>query len=408
MENLLEYFDLLQPHSHRWKTLEYLTDIIERRASTHIRNFLESPAPMLQSIEVTLSEFDGEPGLNLAGGVAKELKHVTLRDAMLPEYSNFLLGLETLSLKNNGTVPTREILNIFVKNPALRRFELWCEGAEGESDPAPSATQQLDTVATSLERINILTDHPEMITQILSHVSMPKCKYLELSVLDDDFQILDQALAQFIPRIRQALSLGGRTTLSVESEYRHDWSSSLEDEGFRFFFEWTSISLGSLREWIRGLIGSVESPPELEIVLSTLDRDIVAALGEWNEFEVTKLTINPSSEDEDEVVSLPGFLGDVMVDSDGALSWRFPNLRELDLTLAECGLSEVFGMLNKRYLPDAYVREMEGLGIMIQTPPQIDLRVQNTTGVENATLITALRRHRGVKSLEQAELESDT
>ncbi|KAG8922231.1 hypothetical protein FRC00_007679 [Tulasnella sp. 408] len=368
---------------------------------------------MLQSIEVNLSEFEGEPVLNIAAGVAKELKHVTLEDATLPECSHFLHGLETFSLTNNASVPTREILNIFAQNPALRRFELLCEGAEDHSNPTASATQQLQRVATSLEQVIILPDLPPIITQVLSQVSMPNCKYLELAAtfteVGDDLRVLDQALAQFTPRIREALSLGGRTRLSVESEYHYHWSNTSEDEGFQFSFEWTGISLESLREWIRGLIGSVESPPKLAIILYTPLRDIVAALGEWNEFDVTKLTImwmDPSSEEMDEVVSLPGFLGDVMVDSIGALSWRFPNLRELDLSFAEYDLSEVFGMLNKRYLPDTYVREMNGLGIPIQTPPRIDLRVQNTTEVGDAALITALKRHWGVKSLQQGE--SDT
>ncbi|KAG9049305.1 hypothetical protein FS837_010725 [Tulasnella sp. UAMH 9824] len=368
---------------------------------------------MLQSIEVNLSEFDGEPGLNLAGGVAKGLKHVTLEDAILPEYSNFLHGLETFSLKNNASVATRELLTIFTKNPTLRSFELLCEGAADQSNPTASATQQSHRVATSLEQVIILPDHPSMITQILSQVSIPNCKYLALGAdfmeVGDDLRILDGALAQFMPRIRDALSLGGRTRLSVESEYHYDWSNSLEDEGFRFSFEWTGISLESLREWVRGLIGPVESPPKMEVILCTPYRDIVATLGEWNEFDVTKLTImwmNLSSEEMDEAISLPGFLGDVMVDSIGALSWRFPNLQELDLSFAEYDLLEVFGMLNKRYLPDTYVREMEGLGISIQTPPPIDLRVQSTTEVRDAALTTALKRHWGVKSLQQGE--SDT
>lgn len=401
---LVEFIQLLQSHAHRWKALEYSTSIGPWIDSIHSRNFLESPAPMLQSIDVNLGQFYEEPGLNLGGGVAKELEHMTLHDAILPECSRFLHDLETFSLKNDDTVPTREVLNIFIKNPALRRFELWCESAEDQSNPLASATQRLDTVATSLDRVIILSEHPQIITQILSHVSMPRCKYLQLSAdfmeLDGNLQVMDQALVQFMPRIREAVSQGQRTTLVVSSECDFEWSSPLEYDGFQFSFEWSGISLGSLREWIRGLIGTLETPLELEIILTTPLQDAIETLGEWN--EVTKLTImsrGPPFEEIDAVVSLSDFLGSSIVDSVGAPSWGFPNLRELDISFAKYDLSKVFGMLNKRYLPDTDVRDMKEQGISIQTPPKIDLRVQGATEVEDATIMRALKRHWGVKSL---------
>ncbi|KIO28504.1 hypothetical protein M407DRAFT_242079, partial [Tulasnella calospora MUT 4182] len=56
-------------------------------------------------------------------------------------------------------------------------------------------------------------------------------------------------------------------------------------------------------------------------------------------------------------------------------------------------------MLNKRYLPDAYVRDMEELGISIRTPPKMDLRVNGTKEADGATIMMALERHWGVRSL---------
>ncbi|KIO30665.1 glycoside hydrolase family 5 protein [Tulasnella calospora MUT 4182] len=123
-EPLIELLQLLQPHSHRWKALDYHNKggpYIDRK---HSRHLLESPAPMLESIYVNLSSFLLEPRVNLAGGRAEGLKHLTLQDAFLPQYSNLLHDLETFSLTNMDAVPVGEILNIFVKSPALRRFEL--------------------------------------------------------------------------------------------------------------------------------------------------------------------------------------------------------------------------------------------------------------------------------------------
>ncbi|KAG8924223.1 hypothetical protein FRC01_011782 [Tulasnella sp. 417] len=402
-EALIERLQLLQPHSHRWKTLYYSqagpdVEII------HIRNFLESPAPMLQSVHVNLGAFPLGVEVNLAGGKAEGLKHLTLQEGLLPWSSNLLHGLETLTISLRGTVPAGEILNIFATNPALRYFELLCEGAEGQDNPTTIATQSLDTVATSLKDVIIHVTHPHIITRILSQVSFPTCNAVEFSAdfttLDGNLHTLDEALVQFMTRIRETLCLGGRTTLLVSSDSEFEWSSPLKYEGFEFSFGFSGTDLGQLIEWIRHLSATLEAPLDLEISLTTPDRYALEDLGEWS--EVTKLRIPWMADPDavDEALSVQDFLGDVVVDPIGGLSWNLPNLRELDVYSAEYNLSSILGMLNKRYLPDAYVKEMEGVGVPIHIPSQIDLRVKGTTEAKDVMIMEALRRHWGVKSVD--------
>ncbi|KAG8923127.1 hypothetical protein FRC00_006588 [Tulasnella sp. 408] len=406
-EALFERLQLLQPHSHRWITLCYSTKGGPAVEEAQTKSFLESPAPMLQSIYVNLGAFSPGVEVNLAGGRAEGVKHLTLHEGLLPWSSNLLRGLETLSMIVEETVPLEEILDIFVKSPALRYFELSCEGAEGQNNPTALATRSFDTVAASLKEVIIHITHPHIITRILSEISMPSCESVEVSAnftaLDGDLQTLDQAIAQFMPRIRETLSLGGRTTLLVSSESEFEWSSPLEHKGFQFSFGISDVALGRLIEWIRNLSAPLEAPLELEISLTTPHRQTLETLGEW--VEVTKLRIpwmaDPSPYEIDDMVSIPNFLGDVRVDSIDGLSWNFPNLRELDVYSAEYHPLEIFGMLNKRYLPDSYVWAMEGLGISIRTPPQIDLRVKGSIEGGNATIMMALENHWGVTSLNQ-------
>ncbi|KAG9049304.1 hypothetical protein FS837_010724 [Tulasnella sp. UAMH 9824] len=407
VEALIEVLQLLQLHSHRWKTLEYCPNNRRWIDTIRSRHFLESPAPMLQSINVNLEEFgEFEPPVNLAGGMAKGLRHVTLKHAILPEYSNFVHGLETFSLRNmnRNEVQMGEILNIFVKNPALRRFELHCNGAEEETNPTTSPAHPSNPVANALEEVVFTVTHPRIISHILSQVSMPNCKSLkalaDCGEWDGDLpgHIQDEMLAQFMPRVREALSLGGRTRLLVQPGLECGWRSSTEYEGFQFAFDWSTVTLESVIAWIRGLCGALESPLELEIVLSTENWETLETLAGWK--EVTKLTFLDLGYNEYKEVPLPSFLGDFLADPNGGLSWNLPNLRELDVYDARYNLSRVFGILNRRYLPDACVKEMEGLGITIQAPPRIDLRVRGTTDVGDVLLMTALKSHWGVRSLE--------
>ncbi|KAG8920029.1 hypothetical protein FRC01_000971 [Tulasnella sp. 417] len=393
MEALIEFLQLLQPQSHRWKTLSYHTSGRPNLDRVRIRHFLESPAPMLQSLHLRPDELGGDPRVNFAGGVAKELKHFSLAYASLSECSDLLHGLETLILDGVDTGPAEELLSIFVRSPALRRFEFW-NLEEDQSSATTSVISSLDLVANSLEEVVIQVSDPRFITLILSQVSMPNCKSLELSAdfseLGDDFpgRILDDALAQFIPRIREALSLGGVARFFINfGSFPEHGENSLEIEGFQFSFTWSGITTESLSEWIRELLVMLDFPLELEIILSTPDRLAVEALGEWNQFNVRNLWIRLAGHELDlmeNAISVLDFLGDVLVDQDGGLSWNFPNLQELNLystQFIQFDLSRLFNMLNKRYLPDAYVKDMGELGITIQTPPRIDLRQWKGIGV---------------------------
>lgn len=408
-ETLIKHHNLLQSQSHRWETLSYYTRDQLSIDYQHVKNFLESPAPMLQGIDTNLKAFQPEPIVNLAGGQAKALKHLSLTDVLLPWSSSLLHGLETFSLWIHSPIPAEEVINLLIQSAALKSLELSSEAAEGPDDPTPLPTSTLDLVATSLEEVIIYVSSPHIISHILSRVSMPSCKTLDLSTTIralGDLDILGNALAQFMPRIAEVLRQGGSTRLLVESDLAHEWSSSSEYEAFRFSFGFSNIlSLERVIEWIRNLIATLESQLELEIVLDTSDRQTIEALGEWN--DITKLEVYhgavSSAHGTDEDMFLLEFLGDVRVDPVDGLSWPFPNLRELNVYHAGCDHLAVFGMLNKRYLPDTDVRVLEEQGILVRTPPKMNLRVKNAD--EDATIVTMLKHHWGVKSLTQEGLD---
>lgn len=411
-EALTPYLQLLQPHSSRWRSLSCTVWGELDPDNEHVRNFLESPAPILQSISASFNTQPLVPTINLAGGQAQNLKHLDLQSIILPWSSNLLSGLETFRLAAQDTIPVEEIINLFVKSPGLRRFELSCQGTEGQNNQTAPVAPALDTIAHSLEEA-VISTLPRIASQILSRISMPRCRSLTLSTdfttLDNGIDSLDDALAQFMPKIGDALNLGGRTTLTFFwDELKYEWRSSSKYDAFNFSLEISGVELEILIEWIRNLATASGSRLELEVTLRTSDLRLAQRLGEWN--EITKLTITSEysefySYEEDETTPLLDFLGNPKVDPIDGLSWSwtFPNLQELDLRPSGYGPMKVFNMFHRRYFPDTYVQAMEGSGLAIQPPPKLDVWVEYPIEPAEMAIMTALENHWGVKSLNRVE-----
>lgn len=407
---LISRLQLLQSHSYRWRSVTYnVWDGLDL-ANRHVQEFFESPAPMLYSISATFDSSSPMPTVNVAGGQARALKHLKVHGLSLPWSSNLLRGLETLSLGVPGTVPVDEIINLFDKSPALKRFELYCQGTpENQTDQTASwsADPAFDITAHSLEKATVRT-HPHFARQIMSRVSMPKCKSLNLltgfATLDDT-HTLNNTLAQFVPKIKDALSLGGRTRLiwDPEAELTYEWCGSLEYDTFQFDLEFSGVEPDIIIEWIRNFVAISGSRVELEVCLVGSDVETAQRLGGCS--EITRLYIECQSgsiwDDTDEVTPLMDLLGDARVGPVDNLSWAFPNLKELSLRFPAYELMKVFNMLSRRYLQDTYAQAMEASGISMHTPPKLDLWVEKPTEPADATIMTALKNHWGVKSLNQ-------
>ncbi|KIO30667.1 hypothetical protein M407DRAFT_20200 [Tulasnella calospora MUT 4182] len=426
----IKKFQLLQPHAERWETLNYNTDRLAASDARRAKDILESPAPNLQSLcaSILKAGLSPPPTLNLAGGKANQLKHLRLENILVPWSSQLLTGLETFNLSIEGTVPVRQIVDIFIKNPGLRSFHLSYRSAGGQDIPTLSTSADSNTfhvTANSLEELNLCFDDPRIASHILSQVSMPACRSLKLAVesmaMMDDIHSLNVAFSQFIPKIGYAMSQSGRTTFyawpeqpfqwSVTSEQEwsitseQEWNISSEQELLQFSLEFSHSSLDRFIECVRNLALASESQLELEVRLGPTPPPhwIADELGGWS--EITKLHVSSPSSDfhdgrDDEVMLFPDYLGQTRVDPGPGLSWPFPNLRELDLSELECPLLKVFDMLNRRYLSSSDVQSMEDLEIPVNIPPKLDIQIRYLLEWGDAVILPAVKNHRGVKSLE--------
>ncbi|KAG9033818.1 hypothetical protein FS837_002380 [Tulasnella sp. UAMH 9824] len=414
-KHLNEKLQLLRPHAERWEELNYDTQEGSSADNQLVSDFLESPAPNLQSIVAILPHTMPypPPTLNLAGGKTNQLKHLRLGNVSLPWSSQLLTRLETFSLEIKGTVPVEEMVNIFIKNPGLKSFHLSCykEGLGIPDLPTSDGSNTFEATANSLEEINIGFNDLGIANHILSRVYMPACRSIKLAVKPlgrmDDFLSLNVALSQFAPKIGQAMNEGGRTTFYDWPKQPLKWSVSSQQEVFQLSIEFSYLSLEDVIWCIRDLASASASELELEVYLGPTSQRDADELGRW--YGITKLHISSpfkfDCDRNDDAVLFPDYLGHTRTDLEPELSWSFPDLQELDISELECSYLRVFDMLNQRYLSDSDTQRMKDLRIHINTPSKLGIVVRDSLKWEDSLIVPAIESHRGVKSLEYASPE---
>ncbi|KAG8911816.1 hypothetical protein FRC00_005774 [Tulasnella sp. 408] len=410
-KDLVKKIQILQAHAERWEQLDFNAS---RLPAAEARGFLEAPAPNLQSLSASLPDNSlPPPTLNLAGGKAEQLKHLSLENVLLPWSSQLLTGLETFSLTIEDIIPAEEIVNIFIKSPCLRTFNLSYRSTGDPGVPTfPPSTDSnpLQVAASALEEVNLFFNDSGFASHVLSQVSMPVCRSLKLAIdtLDiGDIHPLNAALSQFIPKMGHSMSQGGRTKLYIWSEAPAEWRISSQEGAFEFSLEFPGFPLDHFIECARNLALASASQLELEVYLETTDRWIAYELGGWS--EITKLRVASTSQayydQQEDVLLFPDYLGQAKMNPAPGLSWPFPNLQELDLSDLEYPLLKVLDMLNRRYLCGPDVERMKDSNISIDTPPKMDIRVRDALEWEDTVIVPVLESHRGVKSLEYGGLE---
>ncbi|KAG8934263.1 hypothetical protein FRC00_012328 [Tulasnella sp. 408] len=424
-KHLDKKLQLLRPHAKRWEELDYNTQEGSSVNKQLVRDFLQSPAPNLQSIVAILQRTRSSPPptLNLAGGKTKQIKHLKLENVSLPWSSQRLTRLETFSLEIEGTVPVEEMVNLFIKNPGLRSFHLSYRSPRGlgiPALPASASSNTFQTTANSLEEVNISFDNPGIASHILSRVYMPACTSLKIAAkpisMMDNIHSLNEALLQFAPKIGHAMNEGGKTKFYDWPEQPFKWSISPEQEIFQLSIEFSHLDLDDIIAFLRNLASTSESELDMEVYLGSTSKHIADKLGEWA--EITKLHISSpfkldydqNGEDcdqNDQALLFPDYLGHTRADPDPALSWPFPELQELDLSELDCSFLRVFDMLNRRYLSKSDRKRLKKLNLSINTPPKLDIRVRDTLEWDDSLIVPAIEGHRGVKSLDYGSSEDE-
>ncbi|KAG8911815.1 hypothetical protein FRC00_005773 [Tulasnella sp. 408] len=391
---------LLQTHAERWEILDYNINWFPN-SDAH-RPILEAHAPNLRRISASLPTHWSLPlqTLNLAGGNANHLKHLTLENVLLPWSSRLLIGLETFSLRIEGTVPVEEIVAIFINSPRLRSFDLFYRDTGDQHIPIlPTSATSNSVTADSLEELKLCFDNPRIAKS-----------HLILGVHASLYHFQFGGLIGRHDGLGRVMSHGRRTKLSIMPKGPSKWSSPEEEEEFQFSLEFPVHSLEGFVECARNLASNSASTLELAVTVhlgrSLIPRWIGEMLGDWS--EITRLhvwSVDDEWDEEDEVALFPDYLGEPKIHVLHGLCWPFPNLRELDLSDLEWPLLKVFDLLNWRYLSSSDVESLNKIHLPVSSPTRLDLRVHNYFVGDDNQINKALKDHRGVESLHYGGLD---
>ncbi|KAG9002514.1 hypothetical protein FRB90_011371 [Tulasnella sp. 427] len=418
IETLKLHLQLLRPHSHRWKQLDFSVKSVSDAQHSPFSDFLESPAPKLRSLHVHIPLISNSPPptLNLAGDLAQSLKSLRLTNVFIPWSSGLLVGLEEFSLDVTATPPAEEMVNIFSRSPFLKRFGL--SYREGDTHGTPVLTNSSNHLRSShitaswLKEVRLDFDDPQVAGHILSHVSMPNCTDIAMKVdlrSSDTFHVVEDGLTQFLPRLETVLRGGERIKLQVYeySDFRYQWEGTPEEGDFKLFLDLSRDSLDVVIDYIGRVADACGTELELDVYVS----DILALNPLGQRREIKRIEVPPYCYRSDETEPFPDRLGRFRVDAQNGITWPFPGLQQLDLYHSDYTLHSVFGMLNQRYLPSSYTQSLEKSGIPVSVPPKLDIWVKDPVLEDDIVLVKAIQKHWGVGYLngvgaETEELES--
>ncbi|KIO30668.1 hypothetical protein M407DRAFT_222843 [Tulasnella calospora MUT 4182] len=398
-----DFLRLVQTQSHRWLSLELvmIDDLLPEELAMSI---LSSPAPGLQSLTAVFpaGQFTQNPVVDLMSGTAHQLKGLHLCGVPIACDSESFRGLEDLRHADSQGLSAPEAVELLTRNSSLRFLVLSGDPAEMQNNAGPiSPRGSIRSVATapSLKLLHLKCLPIHTLTHILTSVLMPTCWSLHLDIVPEsfsDFMEIKEALAQFLPKIRQTLRSCDETTIIVDCNGLYQWmaqSSSSSKEVFDFSFAVCGPPMGDFLEWIGRISQGCRQVFRVE--MKAMD------LGAWHILGCCEEVIELVPMFEDRQGELPTFiesLSDVVRGSDGQLTWCFPGLRKLRLEFAEGDLLDIFSMLNKRYVPVPIPGDpLVGTpSTTLDIPPKLQIWMGEAT---NSAIIRALRRHWAVESL---------
>ncbi|KAG8864824.1 hypothetical protein FRB96_003410 [Tulasnella sp. 330] len=188
---------------HRWRAFEY------RGMSFNIEEDLIALegklVPRLEELKINR----GSPSclkINLFGGKADRLRHVSLVGFSLPWDAAMLSGLRTLILVNLGTTAPseKEVINMLCASPALVELTLRLFACERSGSTAQRGSIELPVLtAFTLHEIDVLTAH-----QLLTLIRIPKCTIFRVSLESTPIIELfsENSTAHLVPSIRRIMA----------------------------------------------------------------------------------------------------------------------------------------------------------------------------------------------------------
>lgn len=171
-----EFVREVEPHLHRWRfaRIESWVPVLE------LQEVLESPAPLLEKLEIVLYGHASIAirGLNLSADKMGRLQHLHISNTSIRQWSSSLFGgLRSLEISRPLNQPTtRQLLHVIQDCPQLQALDL--NGFAGDETAIPCSNSTI--CLPMLKRLRFRGRDQDQLCTIVSHIAAPACTELRL------------------------------------------------------------------------------------------------------------------------------------------------------------------------------------------------------------------------------------
>ncbi|KAG8987587.1 hypothetical protein FRB93_004459 [Tulasnella sp. JGI-2019a] len=323
---------------HRWKTVE-----LHNVEMDMLKKLEQRAAPLLERFLARADAGMVHDTVNLFGGSASRLRHLTLINIRIPWDSGLLLRLRTLYIDcHQGDNPSaQQVVHALQSCPDLTRFRL---NLSPKVHPGPIPPETFPIELPRLEYLDISV-HPLMTEHLLRRMRIPSCKRFSVEDVEATGPTFSATMAHLNPSLSSILraakdvsinidgnSLDYKATTTVEGVWYKGEVDDLAQyihiraSGNRFTGDFVLDTLSWLLDNVH--TPSFISPVYLHIFNIPSSHTLMVIINRLSSV-ITNLHLALSSASAETIISYLAEPFKVITDGTTTLRWPLPNLTEL-------------------------------------------------------------------------------
>ncbi|KAG8954803.1 hypothetical protein FRC00_005703 [Tulasnella sp. 408] len=302
-----EFTELVGPVRDRWKEV-----CVDEDAALTVWKYLNSPAPMLETVRLHTNRRFGMPSesLELLGGETHNIRHLDLHGSIVNWNRSTFRGLRHLRLAyvDQYGLTMDMLLDILADSPDLEYLYI-----NSMTFPVSVTPPLLPILLPHLRTIELLFLPGNVVFPLLRHIEAPHCQRIRIQAEDvrNSNEWVNESVGLFEPLLRELHEKSGRSQLIVSPGFV-DWKTPLKRGSGKHSYrnlevQIRSASFISLLRWIERVVngGDLEGL-EMKVYITgqnTLpDPEVTSILGRLR--NVTEIRAYHGPENSREVVRL--------------------------------------------------------------------------------------------------------
>ncbi|KAG9034643.1 hypothetical protein FRB95_012963 [Tulasnella sp. JGI-2019a] len=325
---------------HRWKTVELHS--VDMDMLTELE---QQAAPVLERFLLQADPGMVEETVNLFGGSASRLCHLTLININIPWESGLLSRLRTLHIdhQHEGGPSARQLVHVLQSCPELTWFKLYLspEAHPGSIPP--------ETFPIELPRLQylVIKVHPLMTEHLLRRMRIPSCKGFCVEEVEAIGPTFSAAMAHLNPSLSSILRVVKDVHIKINSNsLDYKATTTVEEDGYEDGLDGSAeciyirasgdrFTSDFVLETLSWLLDNVHTPSSLSPVYMQISSipssDALMVVIDRLSPVIRSLDLALSSAAVKTILSYLAEPFKVVVDGTTTLRWPLPNLTEFNL-----------------------------------------------------------------------------